>query len=152
MFGLFSIGMATSTTQLIVSNTSTIDTLSAKTKVYQLAIHDPNPPSPGDRQGTYRVWLPADSPPGIPQRCYALVKTNPGENPWLLPSLYENFKESLGGGEWWTWFSLWGVRKPGTGGGMEGWYQWNQEVVGRLRKEAGIRAPGGEKKKGRVRT
>lgn len=141
LFGLFSIGMAGSTTQLIYRNVSTIDSLQSKSKVYQLAIHDPNPPSPEPTltPSTYRVWLPHNAPPGHPQRCFALVKTHPGENPWRLPTIYENFKESLGGGEWWTWFALWGVAPAGTSGGTHGWYRWNTQVVDRLKKEAGIR-------------
>lgn len=137
MFGLFCIGMAISTTQLIYDNVSTIDSISAKTRVYQIALHDPSPPE-SRSTGPLRVWLPANPAPGEVQRCFAIVKTNPGENPWRLNSTYENFCESLGGGPWWSWFALWGVQRPGTGGGVDGWYNWNPEILGRLRAEAGI--------------
>jgi hypothetical protein len=137
--------MTFSTTQLIVGNVSTIDSLSVKTKVYQLAIHDPYPPSTspldpnGYRPNVIRVWLPPNPTGGEQQKCFAIVKTERGENPWKLESTYENFKESLGGG-FWQWFLLWGVPKPGSCGGGSGWYRWNSALIARLKKEAGIRS------------
>ncbi|KAF8543283.1 DHHC palmitoyltransferase-domain-containing protein [Trichophaea hybrida] len=146
VFGIFTAGMTLSTTQLIVGNVSTIDSLSVKTKVYQLAIHDPYPPpldstpiSNSYRLNVTRVWLPPNPTGGEQQKCFAIVRTERGENPWKLDSTYENFKESLGGG-FWQWFLLWGVPKPGSCGGESGWYRWNSALIARLKKEAGIRA------------
>jgi palmitoyltransferase len=137
--------MTFSTAQLIWGNVSTIDSLSVKTKVYQIAIRDPNPPTPPlastdsnpyKPSGT-RVWLPPNPGPGEEQRCFVIVRTQPGENPWKLDSTYANFKEALGGG-FWQWFKLWGVPKPGSTGGEQGFYRWNKTLIARLKKEAGI--------------
>jgi palmitoyltransferase len=138
--------MSFSTAQLLWRNVSTIDSLSMKTKVFQLAIHDPNPPiptlpatpdsNPYKPSGT-RVWLPPNPGPGEEQRCFVIVRTQQGENPWRLDSRYANFKEGLGGG-FLSWFKFWGVPKPGTSGGEQGFYRWNPEIIARLKKEAGI--------------
>lgn len=144
LFGLFSAGMAGSTTQLIYRNLSTVDALSHTVKVYQLAIYDPSPPQQpplGQRQ-IYsplvpRVWLPTNPMQGQQQRCFAIVKTRTGENPWRLESTMDNFKEVLGYNIWDWWLPLKGsplVNKDST----EGWYRWNEELLNRLRREAGI--------------
>jgi len=139
VFGFFSSGMTLSTTQLIYRNISTIDALNARTKVYQLAIRDPDPPAPDApfKLNVLRVWLPSNPRPGEQQRCFAIVKTLPGENPWKQASIYENFKESLGG-RFWSWFALWGVPRPGSSGEEAGSYKWNDAVIKRLKREAGI--------------
>jgi len=134
--------MTFSTGQLILRNLGTVDSLSAETIVYQLAIHDPNPP-PADNPNTYRpigfrVWLPLNPAPGESQRCFAIVRTQPGENPWMCNTAYENFCAALGGG-FWQWFALSGVPKPGSTGGVHGFYQWNNATIARLKKEVGIR-------------
>ncbi|KAI5856451.1 DHHC palmitoyltransferase-domain-containing protein [Tricharina praecox] len=141
IFGVFSAGMALSTAQLIVRNLGTVDSLSAEAKVYQLAIHDPNPPV--NNPDAYRpigprVWLPVNTAPGESQRCFAIVRTQPGENPWMCDSTYENFCSALGGG-FLQWFALSGVPKPGSTGGERGFYQWNNTIIARLKKEVGIR-------------
>jgi palmitoyltransferase len=152
LFCIFSGGMLFSTTQLIVRNISTIDSLSYKTKVYQLAIHDPNPPSRHHQPlsthspNISRVWLPPNPKPGEQQRCFAILKTEPGENPWKLQTIFQNFHESLGTRVW-SWFLPWGIDKPGTSGREEGWYRWNPRVIARLRKEAGIQVLYDEKNK-----
>lgn len=144
LFGLFSAGMAGSTTQLIYRNLSTVDALSHTVKVYQLAIYDPSPPQQpplGQRQ-IYsplvpRVWLPTNPKQGQQQRCFAIVKTLTGENPWRLESTMDNFKEVLGYSIWDWWLPLKDsplVNKDGT----EGWYRWNKELLNRLKREAGI--------------
>ncbi|KAI5812266.1 DHHC palmitoyltransferase-domain-containing protein [Pyronema omphalodes] len=165
LFGLFSLGMTLSTTQLILGNISTVDSLAAKTKVYQLALLDPlatslgpsaagigpvyNPVTDEYVTTAVRVWLPHDPKPGEQQKCYAIVKTERGENPWKLQGWYPNFKESLGG-PWYTWGLWWGVPKAGTTGGRtgaisgiqtRGWYRFNEDIIRRLRKEAGIKEP-----------
>jgi palmitoyltransferase len=139
VFGFFSSGMAFSTTQLIYRNISTIDALGARTKVYQLAIHDPDPPTPDVpfKLNVLRVWLPPNPRPGEQQKCFAIVKTLPGENPWKQGSIYKNFKESLGG-RFWSWFALWGVLRPGSSGEEAGFYKWNDAVIKKLKREAGI--------------
>lgn len=144
LFGLFSAGMAGSTTQLIYRNLSTVDALSHAVKVYQLAIHDPAPPQQpplGQRQIhsplVPRIWLPTNPTQGQQQRCFAIVKTRTGENPWRLGNTMDNFKEVLGYSVWDWWLPLKRsplVNKEGT----EGFYRWNEELLDRLRREAGI--------------
>ncbi|KAI5791886.1 DHHC palmitoyltransferase-domain-containing protein [Geopyxis carbonaria] len=145
VFGFFCAGMVYSTTQFIARNQSTIDALTADTKVYQLAIRDPNPPPQPDHSvprlpGDTRVWLPpAELAPGEQQTCFVITKTAAGENPWFLDSTMDNFREALGGGIL-SWFLPWGIPKPGTTGGERGFYKWNEAIISRLKKEAGIAA------------
>jgi len=141
IFGIFSAGMTYSTAELIIRDLGTIDSLSARTKVYQLAIHDPNPP-PADHINAYkpngpRVWLPPNPAPGESRRCFAIARTQPGENPWKCNTVYESFCLALGGG-FWQWFSLAGVPKPGSAGGERGFYPWNAAIITRLKQEAGM--------------
>ncbi|KAL0637420.1 Palmitoyltransferase pfa5 [Maublancomyces gigas] len=144
LFGLFSAGMAGSTTQLIYRNLSTVDALSHTVKVYQLAIYDPSPPQQpplGPRQ-VYsplvpRVWLPTTPIQGQQQRCFAIVKTRTGENPWRLGSTMDNFKEVLGYNIWDWWLPLKGSPLVNKDSAL-GWYRWNEELLNRLRREAGI--------------
>lgn len=148
LFGLFSSGMAGSTTQLIYRNLSTVDALSHTVKVYQLAIYDPTPPAQphhGQRQMysplVPRVWLPTNPVQGQQQRCFAIVKTQPGDNPWRLQNTMDNFKEVLGYSVWDWWLPIKQsplVKKDSS----EGLYRWNEELLERLRKEAGIEIGG----------
>ncbi|TGZ78256.1 zf-DHHC-domain-containing protein [Ascodesmis nigricans] len=138
-FALFSFGMTYSTTQLIYRNLSTIDAISAGSKVYQLAIRDPNPPARNIVQESMQTQLPeTHRRVWFGDRCYVICKTMPGENPWRQPTIIENFRDAMGGGNWWNWVGLWGVAPPGTLGGLEGFYVWNQQVVRRLKRDAGI--------------
>ncbi|RPB05041.1 zf-DHHC-domain-containing protein [Choiromyces venosus 120613-1] len=143
VFGLFSGAMTGSTTQLIYQNVSTIDSLNYKTKVYQLALHDPNAaqtPPPSQQTSAVmptRVWLPQDPGPGQRQRCFVIVSTQPGDNPWRLASTLENFQEVLGYSFWDWWLPI--KRSPlETKKSGEGWYRWNEELLARLKHQAGI--------------
>ena len=140
--------MAASTTQLIYRNVSTIENLNYKTKVYLLAIHDPNPPQQPflDQQDVsitpsiLRIWLPKNPAPGQTQRCFAIARTRPGENPWRLRSGQDNFKEVLGYSYWDWWLPI--KRSPlAKKNRADGWYQWNEDLLARLRKEVGIGGP-----------
>lgn len=148
LFLFFSGGMVFTTTQFILRNTSTIDAIDAASKVYQIAIRDPNPPlhPPRTTPPHPRVWHG--------DRCYIIVSTKPGENPWRKQNWIENFRDAMGGGEWWMWFGLWGMGPPGgqdydgeKATGREGFYKWGT-VMERLRKEAGVDGGGrvGEEK------
>ncbi|CUS14744.1 unnamed protein product [Tuber aestivum] len=146
VFGLFSGGMAGSTTQLIYRNVSTIESLNYKTKVYQLALHDPNPtqtppPSPQiSAVAPTRIWLPREPGPGQRQRCFAIVRTRPGDNPWRLASTLENFEEVLGYSFWDWWLPI--KRSPlEAKKSGEGWYRWNEKLLARLKRQAGIAQP-----------
>ncbi|KAI5796320.1 DHHC palmitoyltransferase-domain-containing protein [Peziza echinospora] len=66
-FGLFSSGMAGTTSQFIIQNTSTIDNLSAATKVYQIAIYDPYaPPVPVTANSRDSAYTSATAEDGTP--------------------------------------------------------------------------------------
>ncbi|KAG0136634.1 DHHC palmitoyltransferase-domain-containing protein [Tuber indicum] len=149
VFGLFSGAMAGSTTQLVYRNVSTIDSLNYKTKVYQIALHDPNAaqiPPPGQKISAVmpaRIWLPQEPGPGQRQRCFAIVSTRPGDNPWRLASTLENFQEVLGYNFWDWWLPI--KRSPlEAKKSGEGWYRWNEELLSRLRHQAGITQPSGQ--------
>ncbi|RPB09576.1 zf-DHHC-domain-containing protein [Morchella conica CCBAS932] len=140
LFGLFSCGMAISTTQLIYRNLSTVDSLSHTVKVYQLAIHDPNPPpapGPGGRPLVYRVYLPEHPKEGQEPRCFAIVNTKQGENPWRLDNMLDNFREVLGYSiwDWWLPIKQSPLVKKNNG---RTWYKMNEKLIERLKMEAGI--------------
>jgi palmitoyltransferase len=125
MFLLFSAGMFASTLQLAVINSTTIENLSRKTKVWYLAVYMPRPEEVmrrrGDNRGTalrtityprppeeQQVLLqqsgnlPVDastlanpSPVDLPVRTFAILETPAGFNPWDCGPL-QNIKEVMG--------------------------------------------------------
>lgn len=136
LFALFAGGMTGSTLQMMARNISTIDQLSWRTKVYQIAIHDPAPPPPSllaatgsSLDGRLRVWHG--------DRCYVIVNTQPGENPWALPRRRDNIKQVLGE-RWWLWWLPLGRSPFRRRDRTEGLYEWNPVLFARLKKEAGI--------------
>lgn len=140
LFGLFACGMAGSTAQLIYRNLSTVDSLSHTVKVYQFAIHDPNPPpmpGVGGRPLVPRVWLPENPREGQEARCFAIVNTKQGENPWRLDSTLDNFKEVMGYSiwDWWLPIKQSPLIKKHNG---STWYRMNEKLIERLKLEAGI--------------
>ena len=167
--------MVLTTCQFILRNTTTIDNLSAATKVYQIAIYDPYaapvPVTPQCRDSAYtattadsaspylapsnnmarRVTFP-DADPALAnmtahKRTFAIAKTEPGENPWLLPTAMENFKEVMGNHVWEWWLPI--TRSQSTKlrfnpdsekgtVGRDGMYRFNPQLLHRLRQECGI--------------
>ncbi|KAL8762840.1 MAG: hypothetical protein Q9184_001226 [Pyrenodesmia sp. 2 TL-2023] len=113
-FGLFLIGMSASSFQFLFLNSTTIENLSRKTKVWQLAVHMPTPPPGSDpppfRTITYGQPLPGapgaqdPAPTGQPSepRTFAILHSKPGENPWDL-GWRRNFM-SVMGDHWYDWF------------------------------------------------
>jgi palmitoyltransferase len=125
MFLLFSAGMFASTLQLAVINSTTIENLSRKTKVWYLAVYMPRPeevmrhrgnsrgtalrtityPRPPEEQQVLLQQsgsLPADastlanaSPVDLPVRTFAILETPAGFNPWDCGPL-QNIKEVMG--------------------------------------------------------
>jgi palmitoyltransferase len=106
--------------QLVLRNTTTVENLTRKTKVWQLAVLTPRPDSAGplpsntSKLAFLQVTYPqpnhhseaaANGRPTMaspPPRTFAILKTRPGENPWDL-GMYQNFK-SVMGDRWWDWF------------------------------------------------
>ncbi|KAI4191178.1 MAG: hypothetical protein LQ348_003547 [Seirophora lacunosa] len=114
LFSLFLLGMSGSSLQFVFLNTTTIENLSRKTKVWQLAVHMPAippgsapPPPPPFRTVTFSAPVPnAPDPASTGQppelRTFAILHSRPGENPWDL-GYYRNFK-SVMGDRWYEWF------------------------------------------------
>lgn len=125
MFLLFSAGMFASTFQLAVINSTTVENLSRKTKIWYLAVHMPKPEEVVRRRGNDRGTplrtityprppeeqqmlvqqsgsLPAQgsaivnqSPADLPVRTFAILETPAGFNPWDCGPL-QNIKEVMG--------------------------------------------------------
>ncbi|KAL9612666.1 MAG: hypothetical protein Q9167_002748 [Letrouitia subvulpina] len=104
--------MAGSSLQFAILNTTTIENLSRKSKVWQLAIHMANPPPSGDFSLLYRIVtydangqvIPTPNgqqPLASSSRTFAILHSKPGENPWNLGPL-RNFK-SVMGERWYHW-------------------------------------------------
>lgn len=138
LFFVFTATMTWTTLGLLVESKSTIDTLTVN-RAYSLALWDPEPPS---HSAWPRVVLDG--------RSYVIVRTQQGVNPWRRFSRWENFKSEMGGDA--GWWKLWGVMRPGTQGGGEGFYRWNEDVIAKLREQAEVQWPpkeGQEKSAGR---
>ena len=97
--------------QFVLVNTTTVENLSRRTKVWTLAIYMPNPPTsaPTSFQTiTYPLTAqprPSSSNtngppvPAPPPRMFAILHSKPGENPWDLGP-WSNFR-SVMGEKWW---------------------------------------------------
>ncbi|KAL9036365.1 MAG: hypothetical protein Q9214_006167 [Letrouitia sp. 1 TL-2023] len=145
MFSAFLLGMAGSSLQFATLNTTTIENLSRKSKVWQLAIHIPNPPG-GDFSLPYRVVTydangqvisnPNGQQPLAPSsRTFAILHSKPGENPWDLGPL-RNFK-SVMGERWYQWF-LPLKQSPCTNHDRGDCQYETGSVVDRMRREVGL--------------
>lgn len=115
-FGLFASLMSVVSWRYIWVNTTAVDMLGARTKVYQLAVRVPRETKSTDKFYTVSYPLPerdqserrqdTASAPGwaadgrhmrdtLATRTFAILKTEPGENPWDL-GFYRNWKSVMG--------------------------------------------------------
>jgi palmitoyltransferase len=122
-FGLFTALMTMTSWNYIFTNSTNVDMLGAKSKVYQLAVRVPRGSQATDKYHTVTYPLsntgervengavtasqvhpgvaagaPAQSPPGrdaLAARTFAILKTEPGENPWDL-GLWQNWQYIMG--------------------------------------------------------
>lgn len=106
LFTLFTVGMAGSSFQFLVLNSSTIENLSRRTKVWQLAVHVPRPLDSAAAARlptiTYPLARPNSPAEQAPQgRVFAILRSKPGENPWDRGAL-ENIR-SVMGKHWYDW-------------------------------------------------
>ncbi|KAL8843342.1 MAG: hypothetical protein Q9170_000200 [Blastenia crenularia] len=111
LFSLFNFGMSVSSLQFVFQNTTTIENLSRRTKVWQLAVYMPNPPQ-GPNPPPFRTVTFSQPSPDLPTsdfnvhpprlRTFAILHSRPGENPWDLGP-FRNFK-SVMGDQWYDWF------------------------------------------------
>ena len=104
--------MSASSLQFVFLNTTTIENLSRRTKVWQVAVYIPNPlpqATPlGFRTVTYSTSAqptenqnpPSQVPPG-PTRTFAILHSKPGENIWDHGP-WRNFKAIMGE-RWYDW-------------------------------------------------
>ena len=89
--------MTGSSVQLTLINSTTVENLTRKVKVWQLAVHVPNSVH-GRQHG--RGLMPPTNDNGpmqdlAPSRTFAMLSTLPGENPWDLGA-YGNWKSVMG--------------------------------------------------------
>lgn len=104
LFFLFTAGMTGSSMQFVLLNTTTIENLSRKSVVYQLAIHIPRPsseppPYPTISYSTASKPIGQIAPDAI--KTFAILHSKPGQNPWDLGA-FENFKNVMGY-HWYDW-------------------------------------------------
>lgn len=136
--------MSGSSLQFVLQNTTTIENLSRRTKVWQLAVYMPNPPQgtnpPPFRTVTYSQ-PPPDSPnptsntPPASYRTFAILHSRPGENPWNL-SPFRNFK-SVMGDHWYDWILPFKRSPCARHDGLDCEFE-TGPVVERMKREAGI--------------
>lgn len=150
-FGLFLVGMSASSLQFVLLNTTTIENLSRKTKVWQLAVHMPYPPTPSANRPLFRTITYSQPLPGAPTagdpastgqpsepRTFAILHSKPGENPWDLGS-YRNFK-SVMGDRWYDWVTPIKRSPCAKHESMDCEFE-TGPVVERMKREAGIISP-----------
>ena len=95
-FGLFTFGMIATSLHYIFSNLTNVEMIRQKTVVYLLAIRVPQNTPPGPNYGIITYPLPKLGEPSngtadltssrdrLATRTFAIVATEPGENPWDL--------------------------------------------------------------------
>ncbi|KAL8676654.1 MAG: hypothetical protein Q9186_006853 [Xanthomendoza sp. 1 TL-2023] len=136
LFSLFLLGMGASSLQFVFQNTTTIENLSRKTKVWQLAIHMPNTMLQTDNPSLFRTITYGPDPTST--RTFAILHSKPGENPWDLGYI-RNFKAVMGE-HWYDWI-LPIKRSPCTNHDRLDCEFETGPVVERMKREAGIDAP-----------
>ncbi|KAI4149462.1 MAG: hypothetical protein LQ341_001306 [Variospora aurantia] len=138
--------MSGSSLQFVLLNTTTIENLSRKTKVWQLAVHIPDVPPrsapPHLRTITFSPPVPSSSASGpastaLPPelRTFAILHSRPGENPWDLGP-YRNFK-SVMGDHWYDWLLPIKHSPCARHDWLESEFEMGP-VVERMKREAGI--------------
>ncbi len=135
--------MTGSSLQFVVLNSTTIENLSRRNKVWQLAIHIPRPVDSATTVGLPTIIYPLtnatlSSVPASPRKVFAIIRTKPGENPWDLGPL-ENTR-SVMGRHWYDWVLP--LKHSPCSKHEQGDSQFALgPVVDRMRIEAGITSP-----------
>ncbi|KAL9631145.1 MAG: hypothetical protein Q9164_006045, partial [Protoblastenia rupestris] len=147
LFGLFTAGMTGSSLQFALVNTTTIENLSRKTVVYQLAVHMPQPPQarPPFPTITYAIGQDSATSASSPDtmKTFAILHTRPGENPWDLGA-YRNLK-SVMGEHWYDWLLPIKHSPCSNHDRLDSQFEMGP-VVDRLKREVGILPPVQEEK------
>ncbi|KAK2799735.1 hypothetical protein FQN50_008383 [Emmonsiellopsis sp. PD_5] len=151
VFGLFALAMLGTSIRLACINSTTIQDLDRRTKVWTLAVLIPpstcaaimNPDS--QWATTFRIISFGGNPNEPPsshidtsrqRRDFAILHTKPGENPWDLGSSLENFKQVMGH-SFLDWFSPLKLSPCTDHSSQESAYLLGP-VVQRLKREAGL--------------
>ena len=92
--------MTGSSLQFILVNTTSVENLSRPVKIWTLAVHMPNPPSPTTITPYKTITYPLNTTTlQIPQRTFAILHSKSGENPYDL-GWRRNFSSVMGHGFW----------------------------------------------------
>ena len=143
---MFTIGMAGSSLQFAILNTTTIENLSRKNIVWTLALYMPRPPEmpPGFRTISYSAEQRLKSSDATGDqaagtiRTFAILHTKPGENPFDLGP-FQNYKTVMGE-HWYDWFLPIKYSPCCYHDGTDSQFALGP-VVQRMRREAGIELP-----------
>ena len=142
LFALFTLGMTGSSVQFALVNTTTIENLSRKTLVWDLAVHVPEAlghtiaiPSVSFASSQVLPHPAYESSGPPPMKRFAILHSKPGDNPWDLGA-YRNF-QSVMGYHWYEWvFPL--RQSPCCDHSSEISQFDTGSVVWRMRKDAGL--------------
>jgi palmitoyltransferase len=135
--------MTGSSLQFAFLNTTTIENLTRRSKVWQLAFYMARPPIGQSRIGFPSVTYPLIDDASIPQalnskRTFAILHSKPGEQIWDLGP-FANF-QSVMGVHWYEWFIP--LRYSPCCDHSRGESQFQMgHVVERMREEAGLVPP-----------
>ena len=143
LFGIFTVAMTGSSLQFAILNTTTIENLTRRNKVWQLAIHMPRPPDPLPSVGFPTITYPLLNATSVPQsptskRTFAILHSKPGDNPWYI-SPYANFQTVMGY-HWYDWILPLKYSPCCDHNHPESQFALGP-VVQRMREEAGIAVP-----------
>jgi len=135
--------MSLTALQFVFLNSTSVENLSSKVKVWTLAVYIPRPQDLSVQKPFQTVTYPSTtSPNGVvssgPSRTFAILHTRPGENPFDL-GYYENFKSVMGNSVF-DWFFPIRHSPCADHTSQESEFVFGP-VVQRLRKEAGIASP-----------
>ena len=129
--------------QFVFLNSTTVENLSRKVKVWSLAVYIPRPKDLPAQKPFRTVTYPLTTSPDVvstrPLRTFAILHTKPGENPFDL-GYYRNFKSVMGNTVFDWFFPLrYSPCADHTSGKSD--FALGR-VVQRMREEAGLASPG----------
>ena len=106
---LFSAGMAINSLHFAFLNTTTVDNLSIGSRTHHFAVYAPELSASTAGYGTTPKFTTITYPLGQAsadpayRRTFAILVTPVGDNPYRLPSLWDNFRTVMGC-YWYDWF------------------------------------------------
>jgi palmitoyltransferase len=136
-FFLFTAGMVFTTSKNILLNSTSVEDLSRTVKKWSLAVHLPNPPPSSQPRPYQTITFPghsASAAHGTSQRTFAILYSQPGDNPFDLGP-YNNFTSVMGYRPW-DWILPLKHSPCCNHGGESDWPL--GPVYDKMRKEAGL--------------